>query len=383
MNDKVNKKTLVASGIVALVFVSCALILGIFELVVAGLAGSIDYIDAGDRWSANGDKFAVISLYAEDGAALSGDRVESWIRSIDQKLLESSISANENARSWTYTYAAEETMSVTGPKASANAEVIAAGGDFFVFHPQKMVYGSAFMNDTSNPNGVVIDEDLAWKIFGATNVVGMELTVGNVTFVVSGVSKRESTHGIYDYTYGERPRMYMSYAGYVKVRGDENHITMFETALPNAVRGFALNIFNGAVTSNEETMTVFEASDRFSLKNRYKNMKTLKYSWIHENKIEYPYWENEARVADYRCAVLMIFEVAIAAVAVVSMLLSFVLLRVSGYTVTDSVKNLYRKIEKSKAGRERKSGTAYKRRKHKKRTPPDMANKSGERKGDK
>ncbi len=346
MNDKVNKKQLAASGIAVLIFVVCAVLLGVFELIIIGISGSIEFLDAGERWSASGDRFAVITLYTEEGAALSGDQVKSWARSIDARLLESSVAPNENARSWAYTYAAEETMTVTGPRDNATAEVIAAGGDFFVFHPQEFVYGAAFLNDESNPNGVVIDEDLAWKIFGATDIVGMEMSVNGIPFIVSGVSRRASDNGIYNYTYGERPRMYMSYAGYIKLRGDENHITMFETALPNAVRGFAQNIFSGSVNVNEDTMTVMEATERFSLMNRWNNMKILKYSWIRENKIEYPYWENEAKVADYRCAILMIFEVVLAAIAVVSMLGSFILLRVSGYTVTDSMKNLYRKIEK-------------------------------------
>lgn len=371
MNDKVNKKLLAASGITAVVFAAAALLLGMFELIVSGFAGSIGYLDAGERWSAGGDRFAVITLYTEEGAALSKDQVESWVRNMDAGLLESSVSPNENARSWAYTYAAEETMTVTGPKDDQTAEVIAAGGDFFIFHPQEFVCGAAFLNDASNPNGVVIDENLAWKIFGATNIVGMEMSVDGIPFVVTGVSRRASEHGIYDYTYGERPRMYMSYAGYIKLRGDGNHITMFETALPNAVKGFANNIFRGAVTANEETMTVTEATDRFSILNRFNNMKILKYSWIRENKIEYPYWENEAKVADYRCAVLMIFEVALAAIAVGAMLLSFVLLRISGYTVTDSVKNLYRKYEKKRAEREKP--------KRKKRSvPPNNPQKSAE-----
>jgi len=351
VNDKVNRKLLAASGITAIVFAVSALLLGVFELIVAGMSGSLDYLDAGERWSADGERFAVITLYTEEGSALSGDQVGSWVRAVDAKLLESSVAPNENARSWAYTYAAEETMTVTGPRDKTTAEVIAAGGDFFVFHPQEFVCGSAFLNDASNPNGVVIDEDLAWKIFGATGIVGMEMTVDGIPFIVTGVSRRASEHGIYDYTYGERPRMYMSYAGYIKLRGDENHITMFETALPNAVKGFARNIFNSAVTANEDTMTVTEATDRFSIPNRFSNMKILKYSWIRENKIEYPYWENEAKVADYRCAVLMIFEVALAAAAVLAMLLSFVFLRISGYTVTDSVTNLYRRHEKKRAER--------------------------------
>lgn len=364
MNDKVNKKLLAASGIVAAIFVVSALILGIFELIVSGIAGTIDFIDAGERWSASGDRFAVITLYTEEGAALSKDQVESWAYKMDAALLESSISPSENARSWAYTYAVEETMTVTGPRDDATAEVIAAGGDFFVFHPQEFVYGSAFLNDASNPNGVVLDEDLAWKIFGATDIVGMEMTVNGVPFTVTGVTRRASETGIYDYTYGERPRMYMSYAGYIKLRGDENHITMFEAALPNAVRSFARNIFDKVVTVNEDTMVVREASDRFSLLNRWNNMKILKYSWIRENKIEYPYWENEAKVADYRCAILMIFETAFAVIAVAAMLLSFIFLRISGYTVTDSVKNLYHKLEKKRAGRTKKRSAKSKKRRN-------------------
>jgi len=350
VNNNVNIKLLRFSGIFAVIFAVGAVIVGILEWIVFGISGTIEYIDAGKRWSSSGDRFAVISLYTEENAALTKEQVESWVYRTDAALLESSISLKENARSWAYTYAVEKTLTVTGPKAQTTAEVIAAGGDFFVFHPQEFVYGSAFLNDLSNPNGVVIDDDLAWKLFGATDIVGMEVTVNGISFTVSGVSCRESDSGIYNYTYGERPRMYMSYAGFVKLYGNDAHITMYEAALPNAVKGFARNIFNGAVSVNEETMSVQEASDRFSLLNRYNNMKILKYSWIRENKIEYPYWENEAKVADYRCAILMIFEVISASAAVISMLLSFILLRISGYTVTDTVKNCYQKIQKSRAG---------------------------------
>ncbi len=363
MNDKVNKKLLAASGIVAVIFVVSALIVGIFELIVFGISETIDFIAAGERWSSTGERFAVITLYTEESAALSKDQIETWAYNMDAALLESSIAPNENARSWAYTYAVEETMSVTGPQDKTTAQVIAAGGDFFVFHPQEFLYGSAFLNDASNPNGVVLDEDLAWKIFGATDVVGMEMSINEIPFTVSGITTRASENGIYDHTYGERPRMFMSYAGYIKLRGDENHITMFETALPNAVKSFARNLFDGVVTANEETMIVAESSDRFSLINRWNNSKLLKYSWIRENKIEYPYWENEAKVADYRCAILMLFEVAFAAIAITSMLLSFILLRVSGYTVTDTVKNTYRKIEKKQAERRRNAPPKPKKRK--------------------
>lgn len=379
MNPNVNKKILKLSGIIALVFLASALILGICELAVAGIKGSFDFLKSGERWAPDGEPYAVISLYTEESAALSADQVESWAHSIDSALLQSSIApSSENARSWAYTYAAEKTMSVSGPAGSGTAEVIAAGGDFFVFHPLDFIYGSAFLNDTSNPNGVVIDDMLAWKIFGAVNIVGMEMTIDENIYTVVGVTTRESEHGIYNYTYGDRPRMYMSYAGYTKLQssdGSTADITLFETVLPNEVKSFAKNIFDGVVTANEETMTEIESTDRFSLINRYNNMKILKYSWIRENKIEYPYWENEERVADYRCAILMIFEVAFAAVTVVSMLTSFILLRISGYTFTDTVRGVYEKISK-KLETERKN-RPYRKPKKKRRKKATINNNNG------
>lgn len=345
MNDKVNKKVLLASGITAIVFAACLILLGIFEFIVFLAQDQIEFIDAGERWSSDGEQYAVITMYAESNSAVSADQISQWAFNMDSKLLEASITPNEGARSWAYCAATEDTLQVTGPMGNVSAETMAVIGDFFVFHPMHFTYGSAFLNDNSNPKGVVMDRELAWKVFGAENIIGMTVDIGGEEFVVTGVVEKESYTGTYDYTYGERPRMYMSYAGYSGVAGDGSDITMFEAALPNAVKSFAKNIFDGVVRMNEETSEVSEASDRFSLVNRFNNMKTLRYSWIRQNKIEYPYWENEAKVMDYTCAVLMIFEVMLAAVGVTAMLLSFILLRISGYTFTDTVKNTYRKID--------------------------------------
>lgn len=352
MNEKVNRKVLLASGICALVLAVCLLLVGIFEFVVFLMQEQLEYIDAGERWSANGDRYAVISMYAENDSAVSADQISQWAFSMDAKLLESSITPTEGARSWTYCAIAEDTIQISGTKGRVSADVMAVVGDFFIFHPMQFTYGSAFLNDDSNPMGVVLDRDLAWKVFGAENIVGMTVEIGGEQFVVTGVVEKESNSGTYAYTYGSRSRMYMSYAGYSKVAGDGSDITIFETALPNAVKSFARNIFNGVVSVNEETTEVLESSDRFSLMNRYNNMKTLKYSWIRQNKIEYPYWENEAKVMDYTCAVLMILETALAAIGITALLLSFILLRVSGYTFTDTVKNTYHRIQ---AGRNKKT----------------------------
>ena len=351
MNGKVNKSILKASGIAALVMIAALALCGIFELAVLGMKNSLGALGAGKRWSADGDRYAVVGLYAEEDAGIVWDNVGGWVRSIDAGLLEASVTPNEGARSWAWCSGADVLLSVQGTKGTVNAETLAVSGDFFVFHPLKFVYGGGFLNDDSNPMGVVLDRDLAWRVYGAENIVGMTVTVGGEEFTIVGITDRESDSAAYKKAYGDVPRMYMNYAGYAKI--GEKNVTLFEAALPNSVRGFAMNIFTGAVRPNESATSVIEATDRFSLKNRFENMKQLSYAWVSVNKIEYPYWENEARVYDYRAAVLMIFEIAAAAVAVISLLLSFILLRISGYSVLQSAKNGWKKLSEARAKKKR------------------------------
>ena len=344
VSEKVNKKKLKAAGIIALIFVGALALLGILEGTVALMTRKIDFIHAGERWSSGEERYAVVSMYCEENAGYDDNQIIGWARGIDSKLLESSVTPPENGRSWAYCYAAEVSVNVSGPKGNAAAETMAVGGDFAVFHRMDITYGSFFLNDDSNPMGVVLDRDLAWKVFGAENVVGMTVTINEFEFTVVGICDKRTDRGVYGYTYGTNPRMYMSYAGYAKVFGESPKVTLFETALPNSVKSFAKNIFNSVVSVSADNAVVIESSDRFSISNRYKNTKNIGYSWIKSNKIEYPYWENEAKVYDYRCAIIMQFEVVIAAIGIFVLLLAIILFFTSGYSLIVTFKSIFNKI---------------------------------------
>ena len=351
MEGRINHKLLKASGIAALIMAGAALVCGILELCVAGMRNDLDYLRTGERWSAGGERYAVIGMYTQQDAGISPEQADGWVRSIDAKLLEASVTPSEGGRSWTWCCGSDVTLPVTGTKSTVNAKVMAVAGDFFLFHQLAFRYGGGFMNDNSNPMGIVLDRDLAWRVYGAENIVGMTVSVMGEEYIVVGITDRESSSEPYKKAYGDTPRMYMSYAGYTKV--GSGNITFFEAALPNSVRGFAMNIFSGAVAVNEDNSSVIEATDRFSLKHRYDNMKELAYAWVSINKIEFPYWENEARVYDYRAAVMMLFEVAMAAAAGAGLVLSFILLRISGWTLTGSVKKIWKKAAESRAARKK------------------------------
>lgn len=353
MSEKVSRKRLKISAVCLAVMIAALAVAGILELAVYGMSRTVGYTRAGERWASDGSQFAVIEAFTESGYGFTEDQLMMWERSVDSSLTEASVSGENGADPWTWCASLPAALTVNGPKGSSNAEVTVTEGEFFVFHDMRFIAGSGYLNDKSNPMGVVIDTDLAWKIFGAENIVGMTLTVNGEEYTVTGVADpgkvREVSgkpKGAYGYTYGTAPRMYMSYAGYSKIAS--GGFTTYEAVIPNPVRSFARNIFDGSVSVNGSTGEITEATERFSVRSRFENMKKLKYSWISVNRIEYPYWENEARVYDYRCAVMMIFEVILASLAAAALLTAIVSFVTSGYSPAVTVRKITEKKHKKK-----------------------------------
>ncbi|MBQ7600504.1 MAG: ABC transporter permease [Clostridia bacterium] len=329
MFKDLDKKKLKVCGIIFLLCLALVASAGVIELVISGFSGRLEFIHAGDRWSSDSERYATIALYSEEGAISTQD-VENWVHSMDEKLIEASITPHENASSWAWTASGHSELSLMGPKSSENAVVTVTMGDFFVFHPMKYTYGTAYLNDDSNPMGIVLDRNLAWRLFGAENIIGMTLSVGDYDYVVTGIASPESDSGPYGSTYGTGLRAYMSYAGFSKVSSVS--LTCFEAALPDAVKGFAKNIFDSAVTFDQQTASACEVSDRFSIKNRWDRAGELQYSLTRQNKVEYPYWENEARIYDYHASVLTIVQFVLLIAAAICLLLSLIFLGKSGFS---------------------------------------------------
>lgn len=74
MNDKVNRKLLKLSGVCAIILAVSLVVVGVFELLVIHYKNKLEYLDAGKRWSADGERYAEINMYAEEGSAVSSDQ---------------------------------------------------------------------------------------------------------------------------------------------------------------------------------------------------------------------------------------------------------------------------------------------------------------------
>ena len=306
------------------------------QLIIGSFSSKLEFIHTGDRWSSDKSPYATIAMYTKQGE-ISDWSLENWVYSIDNALLKASVTPKENAKSWIYSFSAEKDVSLTGPKSTVNAKTVIVRGDYFAFHPFKYTYGSSFLNDPSVPMGIVLDRNLAWKLFGAENIIGMKWSVGDIEYTVVGISEPDGDASAYNKEYGEIPRAYMSYAGYQKI-DSSLMFTNFEVCLPNSVKGFAKNIFDSQVSVQEGNGIRSEVSSRFSLENRWEILNNLKYSLISSNGIEFPYWENEARIYDYYSAVILLLQIALLVIALISLIVSVVFFAKSGFSIKKIIK---------------------------------------------
>ena len=65
-----------------------------------------------------------------------------------------------------------ERITLQNGKKSVSAKAIGVAGDFFLFHPLKLLDGSFFSGSDVMQDYVVIDEDMAWQLFGSNDVAG-------------------------------------------------------------------------------------------------------------------------------------------------------------------------------------------------------------------
>lgn len=71
---------------------------------------------------------------------------------------------------------------------TAAARLLTVCGDAARLTPQKLLWGAP----PAAPGGCAVSDALAWRLWGALDVVGMELTAGNMRYTVRGVFHDES-----------------------------------------------------------------------------------------------------------------------------------------------------------------------------------------------
>ena len=253
----------------------------------------------------SGDRFAQLSLFFPPASTFDVDGVMSLRSSIEKALTAASI---DSAGRTLYkdAWSAETDVSLMSLRGSpTTAKAIAVGGDFFLFHPLTLRHGSYLSPNDVMKDRVVIDEELAWRLFGAVHVAGFELMLNNRPFIVAGVISRETdfaTSKAYSYGAG----LFMSFDALLDMTEGSAKIETYEIVLPNPITGFAHSMFEKE--SPNPNALLIENSARFNLGNTFSRIGEFGERSMRTDPLQLPYWENAARYAEDWLALILIIS---------------------------------------------------------------------------
>lgn len=258
-----------------------------------------------ERWSDEGAYAQISCFFGDPQQVTDYSLTELKYKLIDQLLQDSIAADNENARVIVDAYSAGGTVFVTSEKDMLSVNAIGVSGDFFKFHPLKLIYGTYFDNDYIMQDYIIIDEEVAWKLFGSSNVVGKTVTISNAPHTIIGVIHRDQSKlykkaGLTDST------IYMSYRSLEKY-GTNKGISTYEIVMPNPITGYAKSKVKDNISISK--CEVVENTDRFSDKALFGNLKNFFYRSMRLENVSYPYWENVARVTQDVLAVVFLFRI--------------------------------------------------------------------------
>lgn len=309
---------------VVIAAVNAVAVAGALVLTAMGssAARSQSYNYAAERWKGESkDTYTQLSCYFSDDAGFNKSSVKDLKGQVYGKLEEISV-VPENGKTLILdacSTAAGNYELTCDSVGKSEAELTAVGGDFFFFHDFQLLSGSFFDDEDIMHDGIVIDEQLAWNLYGGNDIIGMNIYINNVKLFVSGVIKVPETDPE-QRCIGETPKAYISYDAAEMLMEEKNpelemglgqstakfdKVTCYECVLPDPVENFAYNTVDKIVGETYKgKVGVVNNTKRFSPDVRRKAFKKIDDYAIRKDKVVYPFWENASRIVEVKLSMI-------------------------------------------------------------------------------
>ena len=235
------------------------------------VSGALESLTAAERFQGEGEtRFAQLAVFIPEGKGKSEEDIQRFRQSLDATLVEQSLEAPENGRLTIDAYCGFADVAVSSENTTGTTvKAVGVGGDFFYFHPLTLLGGSYIRSGDLMDDLVVLDEEMAWRLFGGTNLAGLTMYINGEPFVVSGVVSRETDFATQK-AYAGDGGVYMSYSALSRLV-ETASITCYEIVMPNPIRNFAKGILEDFPADGGDLV---ENSSRYS----------LPHLWVHAHK---------------------------------------------------------------------------------------------------
>ena len=173
-------------------------------------------------------------------------------------------------------------LSVEGSRGECETDVIAIGGNFFDFHPLTLLSGNYVSQDDLMEDRVLLDDNLAWRLFGGTELTGMTITVNKIPLVIAGVVAREG-----DFASGKantsETLLFMPAETFSKFK--DCPISAYEIVMPEVVKGYS----NGLLSSHLPDAIFKTNTERFSVPHLIQTIRNFDRLPMQTEPIAFPY----------------------------------------------------------------------------------------------
>ncbi len=355
-----NKKTNIFLIVLASIFVVTLILGAVSKHLITLMPETL----GADRWSKE-HKMAQISLYFTEDQMVETDGIKRLEYNLENKLtdigvtVETYIDMDKYADTtvengvvdtilpdevpptvsdlYVSSYCAQGVVSLTFENRTIDkVNAIGVGGDFFMIHPLTLVSGSYFTDKNLMKDQIIIDEYLAWQLFGSSNIAGEMVTISNVPHYIAGVIKKD-TGRIREEAGLSENYVYLSYDslskyGEILSGKTENKeisedgqtayiggINCYEVIMPDPVDGIAAKIVKESSGTDERFISVIDNTKRFSFFSLIKVIKEFGTRSMWKKPIFYPYWENTARGYEDILALLLFFKLICISILVLSL----------------------------------------------------------------
>ena len=283
------------------VIIGCAaLLLGLaLLLTAAALPRPLQSQRQAERWAGDsGKRFRQLTCVLSPDQTLELPAIYSFRNTAMEKIAASDFELPEGGSAFCDAWSVGGTLKVSGPRGSFDAGALAVGGRFFDFHPMPVLSGGYLRESDLMKDRVVLNEQLAWMLYGSTDLAGTTVEIGGEEFVVVGVVAEADDRFTRAVSEGG-PTLYVDYdnRGLLLSTG----VTSYELVLPDPVKGFARAL---AEDTFAKQGVVIENTGRFSFSASLQRLRSIGTLGTRTSAVSFPVWENAAIAAETSCALL-------------------------------------------------------------------------------
>ena len=215
-----------------------------------------------ERWQGESEQaYAQTTVLSPRDEKMSINDVYSTRTKLMKKMHEAALDVNNDAELLIDAWSTNGKVSVYSGYGSGNVSALAVGGSYFDFHPITLLSGSYIGENDLMKDRVLLDEEVAWLLYGGTDLQGMSLSINNKNFYVAGVIRREEDFAD-KRAYSDGMGLYMSYDAYSELF-PEAGITCYEVVMPQPVKNFARTAMEELFKGTDKA--IIDNTSRFGL----------------------------------------------------------------------------------------------------------------------